>query len=525
LSGWPYALWTEVHPGVQVSNGIFNVVLGDSVALPPTLFGSPSRWLGMTVGSDPEIVPRMRMTSVPFSIRSETADSTATVNWSGIQAVPEGFADGVDDTGGAGDAHSLDAADGSPTDVVYVDNDGNVGIGTTTPAAQLDVRGALTTGASGNGFDVNHYADLSGGRMLWNEAKMALRAGRDGAGTCWLPDSVGLYSTAMGYNPKAIGAYATAFGRDALARGTAATAIGWVAQAEGEFALALGRRVTANADYSAVIGNGGTYQLINNTANSLVVGFNTTEPTLFVGGPNQSVGIGLTDPEVRLDVSDAVRVQGLNYSASSYPTTGEGMELVYRPSDDMGLIQVYNRDASTWGKLYLGDGNVGIGTASPEEKLHVVGTVKCEVLKLTGGSDLAEPFDVAAGGAEPVAPGMVVTIDPDHPGRLRVADRSYDRGVAGIVSGANAVQAGLIMSQTGSVADGEHPVALTGRVYCWVDATHGAIAPGDLLTTSPTPGHAMKVTDFARAQGAVLGKAMGSLATGRALVLVLVALQ
>jgi hypothetical protein len=57
------------------------------------------------------------------------------------------------------------------------------------------------------------------------------------------------------------------------------------------------------------------------------------------------------------------------------------------------------------------------------------------------------------------------------------------------------------------------------------DAANGAIRPGDLLTTSSTPGHAMKVTDHARAQGAILGKAMTSLAEGKGMVLVLVTLQ
>jgi len=51
------------------------------------------------------------------------------------------------------------------------------------------------------------------------------------------------------------------------------------------------------------------------------------------------------------------------------------------------------------------------------------------------------------------------------------------------------------------------------------------IKPGDLLTTSDTPGHAMKVTEHPRAQGAILGKAMSSLESGTGLVLVLVTLQ
>jgi hypothetical protein len=62
-------------------------------------------------------------------------------------------------------------------------------------------------------------------------------------------------------------------------------------------------------------------------------------------------------------------------------------------------------------------------------------------------------------------------------------------------------------------------------VYCKVDASYGAIEPGDLLTTSPTTGHAMKVRDHGKASGAILGKAMTALDSGRGLVLVLVSLQ
>ena len=51
------------------------------------------------------------------------------------------------------------------------------------------------------------------------------------------------------------------------------------------------------------------------------------------------------------------------------------------------------------------------------------------------------------------------------------------------------------------------------------------IEPGDLLTASDTPGHAMKVTDYTKAHGAILGKAMSSLESGKGLVLVLVSLQ
>ena len=120
---------------------------------------------------------------------------------------------------------------------------------------------------------------------------------------------------------------------------------------------------------------------------------------------------------------------------------------------------------------------------------------------------------------------MVVCIDSNRPGDLVVSQKSYDRKVAGIVSGAGGIKPGMMMGQKGSKADGSNPVALTGRAYCLADASHVPIMPGDLLTTSETPGHAMKVTDYSKAQGAILGKAMTSLKYGKGLVLVLVSLQ
>ena len=145
------------------------------------------------------------------------------------------------------------------------------------------------------------------------------------------------------------------------------------------------------------------------------------------------------------------------------------------------------------------------------------------MLQINGGSDLSEQFDVRA--SDDVQPGMVVCIDSDHPGKLTLSGNAYDRKVAGVVSGAGGVNTGMLMGQQGSIADGRHPIALSGRVYVWADASDQPIEPGDLLTTSDVAGHAMKVADYGKAQGAIIGKAMTSLAEGQGLVLVLVSLQ
>lgn len=168
-------------------------------------------------------------------------------------------------------------------------------------------------------------------------------------------------------------------------------------------------------------------------------------------------------------------------------------------------------------------GNVGIGLTTPSRTLHVNGTTRTNVLEITGGADLAEPFDIV--NESTIQPGMVVAIDVAHAGQLKMSENAYDKTVAGIISGAGGIQPGMVMGQDGTIANGQHPVALTGRVYCRVDASYGVIRPGDLLTTSNTPGHAMKVTDHDQAQGAIIGKAMTSLEEGQGLVLVLVSLQ
>ncbi len=64
-----------------------------------------------------------------------------------------------------------------------------------------------------------------------------------------------------------------------------------------------------------------------------------------------------------------------------------------------------------------------------------------------------------------------------------------------------------------------------GKVYCKVDASYAPIAIGDLLTTSPTPGHAMNAIDQLQAFGAVIGKALRPLGEGQGLIPILIALQ
>lgn len=183
-------------------------------------------------------------------------------------------------------------------------------------------------------------------------------------------------------------------------------------------------------------------------------------------------------------------------------------------------IQAVRSQGSSWGTINLNSsgGNV---TIAPN------GTTTVRVLTITG-ADVAEPFDVTKpDGAQERKAGMVVSIDPKNPGKLMLASTPYDKKVAGAISGANGLDAGVIMGKDNAspLIRGEYPVAMSGRVWVLCDASPGSIEPGDRLTTSGTPGHGMKVTDEGKAPGAVFGKAMTGLKEGKGLVLVLVNLQ
>jgi hypothetical protein len=243
-------------------------------------------------------------------------------------------------------------------------------------------------------------------------------------------------------------------------------------------------------------------------------------------------GVGWNGPGVKGSSVHGRGVEGFSSSTSewapavygSHDGAGDG---VYGVSENRhGVYGVTKSTAAGSAGVYARNDGGGPAVHSDGD-MYIKGNVGVHsrasgllILELGEGLDYAEGFDVSQ--EQEISPGMVLVIDPHHPGELTVSERPYDRRVAGIVAGARGLGSGVRLG-----ADRyDYDVALAGRVYCYVDATEAAVQPGDLLTTSTRPGYAMVVTDHDRAQGAILGKAMEGMDKGqRGLILVLVTLQ
>ena len=225
---------------------------------------------------------------------------------------------------------------------------------------------------------------------------------------------------------------------------------------------------------------------------------------------NGNVGIGNPQPQKTLDIVS---------SQHALAMTAFGPDVTFYDTGNAfarHVIQSVGGDLNFFPESYMSGANL-----NNYVKIANSGNVSVKNITIRGGADVAEPFEFSA---ENIPAGSVVIIDDEQPGKLKLSAHAYDTRVAGVVSGANGVNPGLSLHQEGTL-DGTQNVSLTGRVYVLADATTDSIKPGDLLTTSSTPGHAMKAADSARAQGAILGKAMSSLKQGTGMVLVLVTLQ
>ena len=277
-------------------------------------------------------------------------------------------------------------------------------------------------------------------------------------------------------------------------------------------------------------------QDLNPTAQSVKDQNGNTSP---LAVSTDKVGIGTTEPgsilHIAVGTSQAEqaspRISGTYPSLSFYDDSGVAQDrnwAIAAPwfrNGDFVILQSKEqngdpRNAGTHRFLISASGNVAIGGKNPSEKLEVDGNIYASGDVRLAGADCAENFDVAE--AQALEPGMVMVIGDEE--RLHQCTEAYDKRVAGVISGAGDCRPGIVLGSRQS-QNKRMPVALTGKVFCKVDARYASVSVGDLLTTSPTPGHAMKATDPLQAFGAVIGKALRPLTEGQGLIPILIALH
>ncbi|MFO7622639.1 MAG: hypothetical protein R6W81_15465, partial [Bacteroidales bacterium] len=81
------ALWSEEQE-VSLDEGFFSAQIGDVVPLPAGLFDGSVRYLGVTVGDDPEMTPRQPLVSVPYALTANNATGDITPTSITVNGVP-----------------------------------------------------------------------------------------------------------------------------------------------------------------------------------------------------------------------------------------------------------------------------------------------------------------------------------------------------------------------------------------------------------------------------------------------------
>lgn len=513
-------LWTETHASVPVTNGVFNIALGSVVPLEvPDFTGAPI-YLGIAINSQPEL-PRTRLLASPFAMRAAEADHAATA---------DAAADGI---------WSLNGSDAFRTT-------GNVGIGTSTPSAKLDIVGAAASGLSLKA-DTLLYVNKSNPYVGVGRSTPITGADRFGIRTPATTSYGGMYIDTQGAAAWPFYGYATAGNSRAWhyydgATGDWNLSNGGVRLTVGSSGfVGVGRTTSLTPEERfgirspAASGYGGMYVDTQGAGAQPFYGYGTGGASrawhyyhggtgtwhLHNGGTERlsvksggNVGIGTTDPTAGLSI---VHAGGIAYANVGLRVNDTGASTVgvhfVTFSSDANTVLAQNGTGDI-----LRAFNAGL---DPVFKVLNSGEVVTPVLQITGGSDVVESFQTGEDGRDP---GTLVVIDEALPGWLCASSTPYDHKLAGVVSGAGGVQSGIRLGQAG-VLDGDTPVAVAGRVYVKCCVENGPIRPGDLLTTSSISGHAMRATDRELSHGAVLGKAMSRLDHGTGLVLVLVNLH
>jgi Chaperone of endosialidase/Head domain of trimeric autotransporter adhesin len=275
-------------------------------------------------------------------------------------------------------------------DRVSVTSTGNVGIGTNNPLVKLHVdESSVLFTAAGDipGVPGNLPVSGMGRKLIWYPDKAAFRAGFVYGGQ-WDKDSIGSYSFATGNQTTASGYISTAIGYKTKASGNYSTAMGAVSTASGEVSTAMGLVTIAKAPTSLAIG---MYNDISDNPNPGIsnpldrifqIGNGNSEPqrsNAFTVLRNGKIGIGTTTPGFLLSFPDALgdKVSFWGSSGNNYGIGIQSNQLqIHTDISFSDIVFGFGSSASLTENMRIkGNGNVGIGTNNPLQKLQVAGNI------------------------------------------------------------------------------------------------------------------------------------------------------
>jgi len=195
-------------------------------------------------------------------------------------------------------------------------------------------------------------------------------------------------ASAVGQHNTATGQASFAMGNESISLGASSGAFGINTEADAAASFAIGRRIKSIATSSIVLGSGYLFTdyLINGKYNTLMIGFNSTAPTFFIGeSPSDAghknrtgkVGIGnITEPLAKLHIK-ADDNENADIYLQSYVWNSAAISNIYIGNKNHGITAsgsvglIFNSEKN----YVFGNGNVGLGVEVPKAKLQVDGTV------------------------------------------------------------------------------------------------------------------------------------------------------
>ena len=452
------ALWDETQ-AVTVADGIYSVRLGLSTSFPADLFDG-DLYLGVKVGSDLEMTPRLSIASVAFAMKADDADALDGLDSTSFLGSGGGLADldesdllvqGIGSFNTTGDEGILYLGDtnsyikavrgyGARIGSWLADNalaiqqeTGRVGIGTTEPVAQLHV-------------DAPHDGEgiiIGPGLDQWVGETYKLRI-RNGFGDGFLQTSSGGPQFIMSYNSfrsndgiwhapyntKESSMVTLREGKIQFQTGTAENN----PQVNTQMEISSNSLLLGSLDKGITMFTNGNFTDIASLGSPLAINYTGAADT-YINVSGGNVGIGTYNPNhAKLDVqtSTGTAIYGLS--------TGQGSAGLYAVSTNdtnngyHGMVGVTSSDNSGHAAVWAVNHGTGPGIIATAGSAGYAGKfegiVSVQVLEITG-ADLSEQYTVRDTHSNLLpTPGKVVSIDPENPGDLVVSRTAYDRKVA-----------------------------------------------------------------------------------------------